>query len=178
MQNFDYKNNGAYFVTVCTKKMEYRLGKIKGGKMVYSIYGKIVRKFWFNIPNHFQNVELDEFIVMPNHIHGIVILTGCRGTACRAPTNVPYRRKFSKPEKNSLSTIIRSFKSAVTRQINLIQHSPGEPFWQRSFYDHIIRTKKELFKIREYIHHNPQNWDHDEENPANIIAGSRRAVPG
>ena len=178
LQNHDYSSTGTYFITICTYKKELLLGEIINGKMKRNRYSRIVEECWEKIPIHFSNVDIDEFIIMPNHIHGIIVLTGCRGTACRAPTNVTNNRRFSKPDKDSLSTIVRSFKSAVTKNINLIRNSPGDFFWQRNFYDHIIRNEKELLKIRKYIYNNPRSWELDDENPININVGARRVVPG
>ncbi len=104
---------------------------------------------------------------MPNHFHGIIIITAgniCRGMARHAPTG----RQFAKPIANSLSTIIGAFKSAVSKSINILRNSPAMPVWQRNYFEHVIRNKKELFRIREYIRLNPVQWDIDEENPENI----------
>jgi putative transposase len=113
------------------------------------------------------NAEMDEYVVMPNHFHGIVILNAgniCRGMARHAPT----RRQFAKPIANSLSTIVGAFKSAATKSINMSRNTPGMPVWQKNYFERVIRNEKELFRIREYIRLNPVQWDIDEENPANI----------
>jgi len=114
-----------------------------------------------------SNVEPDEFIVMPNHFHGIITIKAGnirRGMARHAPTG----REFAKPVANSLSTIIGAFKSAVTKSINILRNTPGMPVWQRNYFEHVIRNEKELSRIREYIRLNPLQWDIDIENPENI----------
>jgi len=162
LKEYDYTQEGAYSVTICTKSRKCLFGDIIDEKMVLNEYGKIVDKCCEKIPEHFPHVELDEYIIMPNHIHGIINICGgttpCRGTACRAPTY----EWFGKPVRGSLSTIIRSFKSAVTRQINMIHNTPAKQLWQRNYYDHVIRDAIELYKIREYIVYNPAKWEEDE----------------
>jgi REP element-mobilizing transposase RayT len=165
LKNYDYSQSGAYFVTICTKDRECLFGDISDNNLHYNDYGQIAYDFWSKILEHFSNTQLDGFIVMSNHIHGIVVIGGDgRGLACHAPTN----RKFAKPISNSLSTIIGSFKSAVTKQINQIRSTPGILVWQRNYYEHIIRNEKELNKIRKYIVDNPLKWDTDENNLENL----------
>ncbi len=121
-------------------------------------HGGIVKNAWLQIPNHFSNTELDEFVIMPNHIHGIIIINNPVGTG--------HALSFNKNTKNNhLSVIIGSFKSAVSKQINQLNNMPFG--WQRSFYDHIIRTTHSLENIREYIINNPKTWDTDENNIIN-----------
>jgi len=125
--------------------------------------GSTVEKVWKEIPEHFTNVTLDEFIVMPNHIHGILVLEetpDCRGTACRAPTV----EGFGKPAKGSIPTIIRSFKSASTNRINRLDKRKGLSIWQRNYYEHIIRNEGSLNRIRRYIQENPIKWSINTEN--------------
>lgn len=157
---------GSYFLTICAEEREWLFGTIRNGAMELNAFGTIVEECWKNIPQHFLNVSIDAFVVMPNHIHGILHLSArkstplaCRGTACRAPT----QRSFQKPLPGTLSTIIRSFKSAVTRRINLLRNEPGAIVWQRNFHEHIIRPSGELAHFRSYIRNNPKQWKHDEE---------------
>jgi len=112
-----------------------------------------------------EYVELfeDEFVVMPNHIHGIIWHTG-RGTARRAPTIDPTIEQFGKPVPGSIPTIVRSYKSAVTKRINTFLNTPASPVWQRNYYEHIITTDREYESIIEYIDANPRNWLVDTEN--------------
>jgi REP element-mobilizing transposase RayT len=114
------------------------------------------------MPRHFH-VQLDAFVIMPNHIHGIVAITpGVGGDACVAPT---------------LGTIVGSFKSAVTKRINILRGAAGSAVWQRSYYEHVIRAEHDLNKIREYIEHNPSRWAEDLENPAIGHVGATHASP-
>ncbi|MBM3155975.1 MAG: transposase [Chloroflexi bacterium] len=181
LKDYDYSQEGAYFVTICMQDKVCVLGEVVNGEMQLNKYGQVVDGCWLEIPRHFQDIGIDAFVVMPNHVHGIaMIIDKCRGTACRAPTE-----KFGHPTPKSLPTIIRSFKSAVTNRINALRGTPGAPFWQRNYYEHVIRNETDFNDIRQYILDNPIKWDMDEENPnsqigkptcVNIV-GARHAVP-
>jgi REP element-mobilizing transposase RayT len=133
------------------------LGKVKGEGTVLSATGQIVEEVWYWLGEHFENVELDDFVIMPNHIHGIVIINDPRrGGSRTAPTQEP-----TKP----LGRLIGAFKTVSTKRINELNETPGMVFWQRNFYDHIIRNEKDLHRIRTYIANNPLRWALDEENP-------------
>lgn len=166
IKKYDYAQSGFYFITICTLNRENLFGEINGSKMVLNHFGKIVEDCIKNIPKHFLNTDIDYFVVMPNHIHLVVIIDdhrhsaiNCRDTACRVPTE-----SFGKPVAGSLPTIIRSLKSAITKQINIIRNMLGIPVWQRNYFEHIIRNEKELHKIRKYIEYNPLYWNQDEYN--------------
>ncbi|MBN2099560.1 MAG: transposase [Dehalococcoidia bacterium] len=108
-------------------------------------------------------MELDAFTIMPNHLHGIVVIhEQCRGTLQRAPTQT---ERFARPTSNSIPTIVRLFKSATTTRINVLRGAPGMPVWQRGYYEHVVRNEQELTAIRQYIQANPAQWDEDENNP-------------
>lgn len=130
--------------------------------------GIMVAKFWQEIPNHFSNIKLDEWIIMPNHIHGILVLKNDKNPVETLHCNVStgFQKSFySKisPKPKSVSTVIRSFKSVCTREIN--KNFPYKNFgWQPRFYDHIIRNKKSFERIKNYIKFNPQKWDEDSNN--------------
>jgi REP element-mobilizing transposase RayT len=173
IKGYDYSSPGAYFVTLCVNRRKCTLGRIAVNEIRLSSIGRNVKQYWEGIPDHFPQVLLDEFIVMPNHMHGIIIITDtpCRGTACRAPTT----DKFGKPTRGSLSTIIRSFKSTVTKHVNkqkskgMARRSHAEnSFWQRNYYEHVVRGENDLNRIRQYILNNPFCWKDDEENPDNF----------
>ena len=138
-------------------------------KMILNEIGKTAEGFWKEIPNHFQNVELDYFIIMPNHLHGIIIINCTRrDVACNVSTiqnNISPMQNIS-PKKGSLAVIIRSFKSAVAKAV----HESGLKHfaWQLRFYDRIIRNEKELYNIRRYIKQNPLRWELDKDKPENI----------
>jgi len=158
LKGYDYSLPGGYFVTICAHKRECVFGAIAVGARHatpdLSRLGHIVKKCWEEIPNHFPHVLLYEYVVMPNHIHGILIISGGEGTgvACRAPT---------------LSAIVRSFKSASSKKINEIRKTPDVPLWQRNYYEHVVRDERDLNRIRQYILDNPACWAMDGENPDN-----------
>ena len=157
LRDYNYKQNGAYFVTICVRNKECVLGSIIKGKMILSEIGKIVFDYWFEIPKHFQNVKLDEFCVMPNHIHGILLLNNVG-----VQNFEPLRNKFQHIIPKSIGSIIRTYKTAVT---HWSKQNDYNFFWQRNYYNHIIRNENELNEIREYINNNPLKWELDNENP-------------
>ncbi len=168
LQNWNYGWNGKYFVTIVTKNREHYFGNIVNGEMRFSEIGKIANECWYAIPEHFPFVILDEFCVMPNHIHGIIVINNkngntCRDVACNVSTNESDTNKMSiiSPKPGSLSTIIRSFKSAVTKFANENNYNFG---WQSRFYEHIIHNKKSLNRIGNYICDNSKNWENDKFN--------------
>ena len=168
LEEWDYSSSGYYFVTICTNNMECVLSRITDGKVVLTGIGNIAKRHWLEIPEHFKNVELDEFIIMPNHMHGIVIIENqhCRDAINGVSTDGGGITRAHNPmlSENSLSKIIRWYKGRCTFEINKIQNTIHFA-WQPRFYDHIIRNEKLLQKIREYIHNNPLKWDIDENNP-------------
>ena len=157
IKGYDYSQPGAYSVTICTRDRECLLGSV----LRLNEFGEIARRCWEEIPGHFPSVELDAFVVMPNHIHAIMVVPG-RGTACFAPTT----EQFGRPVAGSIPTIVRAYKSATTRRINVLRATAGVSVWQRNYYEHLIRTEKELQSIREYIIGNPALWNEDRNNPA------------
>lgn len=162
LKGYDYSFPSAYFVSMCTLDRKCLFGEIVDGKMVLNDFGRIVCNEWIRTGTIRDKTELDEFVVMPNHFHGIVcIIDKGRGTARRAPTV----EQFGKPVSGSLPTIVRSFKSAVTKRINEMRNTPGIKLWQRNYYERIIRNDNELNQIRKYIINNPAQWAFDRENP-------------
>lgn len=164
---YDYSRNGVYFVTICTRGQRYFFGKIEKGEMVLNELGKVVEKNWREIPKHFPSVSLGEFVVMPNHMHGIVILeteffTGEDG---RRHAYIVEERKQDK----KLFRIIGAFKSAVSKEIHA-ECGIVDFGWQKSFYDHVIRNENASNRISEYIRRNPAQWeiDKDRDHVGNI----------
>jgi len=201
-QNWDYRWDGAYFITICTKDRQHYFGKIENGKMILSNVGILADVFWHEIKNHNKNVELGEFVVMPNHVHGILILNNNEivnnnetvaddgngvgnvetGHALSLPhalslrLNEPLNEPLNKPSvvksneqtigqqrfqnigKNSISSIIGSYKSAVTKHAHRLGFEFG---WQTRFHDHIIRDDASFETITNYILNNPENWQED-----------------
>ncbi len=155
LKDYDYAHSGAYFVTICTHGKECLFGEVATDTMRLNDYGEIVTDCWMAIPSHFQSVELDEFIVMPNHVHGIVLIA----------SNIKGEHPSGTMMPGSLMTIVRSFKAAATKGINELRQTPGVTVWQRNYYEHIIRSEAETSRIREYIAANPLKWSTDRENP-------------
>lgn len=190
LKDYDYSQEGAYFVTMCTWNRECIFGEIRDGEIILNEYGRIVQNEWVKTADIRPNAELDYHVIMPNHFHGILMMDKSgRGTACRARNeyddNMGYKgtarraptvEQFAKPVAGSLPTIIRSFKSAVTKAINTIRNTHGQPIWQRNYYEHIIRDENELHAIRQYISENPLKWDMDNENPTNKSGTARHTV--
>ncbi len=169
LKNWDYTSNAAYFITICTQDRINYFGEIVNNKMHLSNAGVLADVLWWEIVHHTKYVELDAFTVMPNHIHGIVIINkpknvfnGGRIVACNDSTTVKnnvnaYMSSIS-PKPESLPTIIRSYKSAVTYHANRLSF---EFKWQAKFHDHIIRDNTAFERIRNYIINNPKNWKDD-----------------
>ena len=162
---YDYSQEGWYYITICTQDRIPKFGKVINDQIHLNSFGKIVEKEWKKTESMRFNVNLDEYIIMPNHIHGIIQIVENddyrRGTMHRAPTTT---EQFGKPVNNSIPTIIRSFKSTVTKQINEMRNTPGIRIWQRNFWEHIIRDDKDLNRIQIYIRNNPINWENDDLN--------------
>ena len=170
---YDYSQSGAYFVTMVTYRRECMFGDVVDGEMRLNDFGKIAKGYWHEIPNHFPNVKLGTHMVMPNHVHGIIIIIDSHVGARHASPlhdDKTYPHGF-KP--GSLGAIVGSYKSAVTKRINEIDNSPGAVEWQRNYYacpersrrEHIIQNDREWNNIHLYIESNPLNWATDEENP-------------
>ncbi|MAB67186.1 MAG: hypothetical protein CL662_10115 [Bacteroidetes bacterium] len=170
LQGYDYSTPGFYFITICTNQKECLFGNVVDGKMHLNEYGLFAHGDWFKTETIRNNVNLDAFVVMPNHVHGIIeiidknpIVGANRDSPLRfriLNNDTIYRAKFESPS-NNLGAIIRGYKSSVTKQINQIRKTPGAKIWQRGYYDHIIRNEESLFYIREYIKNNPMNWNKD-----------------
>lgn len=206
LQTWDYGKDAAYFITICTHDRIHFFGEIKNGRMQYSPAGTIAFVLWNEIKNHAKNVEFGEFVIMPNHVHGILILDGNElyttqtagaaisgagrivrtGHALSQPDAPPQpdalpqpdapprpdalspppssiktigQQRFQNQEKNTISSIVGSYKSAVTKYCNMLNLPFG---WQSRFHDHIIRDEKSFKRISEYIINNPINWSGDQ----------------
>lgn len=159
LKGYDYSQTGTYFVTVCTHNKEYLFGDIVNGEICLNKYGRTIETEWLATPNLRDNVKLDTFIVMPNHFHGIILITR-RGVSQYAPT-------FRSPSQ-TVGAVVRGFKSAVTKQINKMHGALSMPVWQRNYYEHIVRNEDKLNHIREYILNNPLQWQFDRENTERI----------
>ena len=177
LKGYDYTQEGLYFITICTQNRENYFGEIVNGKMQLSNIGTLANVFWHEIKNHSKNVELHEFVVMPNHIHGVLEIVNSVDSVdsvetmhasslpssslpSSSPQQPPKNEQMQKisPKSGSVSRIIGAYKSAVTKHA----HRLGYQFeWQTRFYDHIIRTEADYKRIENYITENPRNWDED-----------------
>ncbi len=164
-----YTEPGVYFITVCTYERACLFGEVVEGGVRLHAFGEIVREEWERTGVVRPYVALDAFVVMPNHVHGIIGIVGdgmgpvqiaksggCRGAARCAPTTVR-----TNVEAGSLGAIVRSFKSAVTKRINEVRGTPGAAVWQRNYWEHIVRNGRDLERIRRYIAENPGRWGED-----------------
>jgi len=150
---------GAYFVTICTHERQCLFGTITAQMMFLNAWGAIVTECLQAIPLHFPSVTLDEFVVMPNHVHGMIVIHEPVGAQQQS------HRRYAAPLQNvapgSLGAIVRSFKSASTKRINLPRETPGNVLWQRNYHEHIIRDEADENRIRAYVIANPQLWAQD-----------------
>lgn len=157
LRGYDYSRQGYYFITICIHDRWQRIfGKVMDGTMDQNEFGEIVHEEWNKTAVIRPYVVLDEFSVMPNHLHGIIHLTDRRSTA-----STKTIEQFGKPTAGTIPTIVRALKSAISKRIHEIN---PEYQWQRNYYEHIVRDEKSLFYIRKYIRENPLNWDLDNEN--------------
>ncbi|HMC97609.1 MAG TPA: transposase [Flavobacteriales bacterium] len=164
LRGYDYAQAGAYFITLCTHDRSHLFGRIANAVMELNACGEAAQHCWDAIPGHFPLVELDAFQVMPNHVHGIVVITG--GNTSRGATHASPLQGAGPngPMAGSLGAIVGSYRSAVSRMINRSRGTPGEPVWQRNYFERIIRDSAEHGRIAQYIADNPSNWTTDEMN--------------
>jgi putative transposase len=160
---YDYTQAGAYFVTMVTHRRQCLFGEIADGRVTLNPCGEVIEDEWLRSTEIRPVIRLDAFIIMPNHVHGIVVMgdqTTVVGAHSCAP--LPYR------PPRSLGSFIAGFKSAAAKRINEIRGAPGLPVWQRNYYEHVIRNDEELHAIRQYITDNPLRWAEDRENPISV----------
>ena len=178
LRGYDYAGPGAYFLTICTAGHRCLFGRIEGDTIRLGPMGGIVEACWRAIPLHVADVELDAFVVMPNHVHGIVWIVDddrhdkrathaspLRGPSCGAMAG---REVPNGPQRRSVAAVVGSFKSAASRATARAFDRPGGSLWQRNYYEHIIRNDVALARIRQYIADNPARWSQDRENPAAV----------
>jgi putative transposase len=161
LEGFDYREEGAYFITLCTRHRARVFGEIVDGAMKKSRRGIIASDCWLNIKHHRGYIELDEFVVMPNHVHGIFWIFPA--VECRATQVSPLR----KPRllAGSVGSVVGAYKASVSRAINKLRPGAATDFWQPNYFEHIVRDQRGLEALREYIFTNPQRWLADVENP-------------
>lgn len=186
LQGADYTQPGAYYVTICTNERQCLFGEVIEGCVLKNTLGQAVTDEWLRTAEIRREVSLDAWVVMPNHLHGIVVIghptdrkgggplaaidsrrLDATGAIAAEVGRTAERLVPSGPRPGSLGAIIAGFKSATTRRINELRRTPGMPVWQRNYYEHIIRDERTLGRIREYIINNPLQWALDRENPVN-----------
>jgi len=193
LKDYDYASEGAYYVTIVAYGRECLFGEIIDNEMYQSTYGEIVQKWWDEIPVRFPNVDLGAFVVMPNHVHGIIVIPAQRRGDVLSPSNDPNQNDLQITNNNdvfyqteefmetnlknlggktpplrkpTLGQIVAYFKYQATKEMNKVEDVQTiTKFWQRNYYEHIIRNQKVLKQKTDYILDNPSRWDDDEENP-------------
>lgn len=190
LKGYDYTQAGAYFVTLCAQDRARVFGAVVGREMWPNEYGREVANCWLWLAERYPYVTLDGWVVMPNHVHGIIMITdhtdsdggrggsdGGRGGSRTAPTGLhdtstgrpddPDTRGsgIAAPQRKPLGRLIGAFKTVSTRRVNEIRSTPGAKLWQRNYYEHVIRDDPSLRRIRQYIANNPSRWELDRENP-------------
>ncbi len=140
LPEYDYREPGAYFITAVAHGRAALFGEIAGGETRLNEFGKIVEEAWTDLPKHYLGIQCDQFVVMPNHVHGIIVLGEAIVGAGFKPA--PTRR-------HALPEIVRALKTFSARRINNLRHTPGAPVWQRNYYEHVIRNDGELLRVRE-----------------------------
>ena len=168
LKGYNYTSSGAYFVTMCTRDRACTLGDIVRGTVMLSNIGRIVAQSWMWLGDHHPYVDLDAWVIMPNHVHGIILILDddivpCdrrggsgKGGSRTAPTTA---------KRKPLGRLIGAFKTVSTKRINEIRHTPGDRFWQRNYWEHIIRDESSLAQIRQYVINNPARWVDDRLHP-------------
>ena len=183
LPDWDYRTHAYYFVTICTHNRE--------NLFAAAPLAEIAEVMWPLIPNqpHAQSVYLDEWVIMPNHLHGLVLLPGPASDATVDPEEeallpgLPFDMRYAahppaeptpgdrpKLAPGSLGAIMGNYKSGVTRRINALRRTPGHRVWQRGYYEHIVRDHRELERIQIYIRENPARWAEDRDNLDAVIA--------
>ncbi len=174
LRNYDYGQNGAYFVTICTRNREHLFGNITEGNMRYSAIGKIACQCWDEIPRHFPFVTLGAWVVMPNHVHGIIIFDKPdavfpdAGGVVETQNFASLHASLPGPQSQNLASVVRGYKIGVTKYARA--NTTIVDVWQPRFYDRIIRDEDEFRRISQYIMRNPQNWERDIPFPSQSCA--------
>jgi REP element-mobilizing transposase RayT len=184
LKGYDYSQSGLYFITICCYQRECLFGNIINSQIILNDFGQLIKEEWLKSAEIRKEIELDDFVIMPNHFHGIVIINqeinsdfmkndvdfqdnnvGANGRSPRQQIQSSRPKISMKPK--SISSLIAGFKSATTKKINIIRNTPQNPVWQGNYYDHIIRNDESLARIREYVQNNPLSWENDQLHPNN-----------
>jgi REP element-mobilizing transposase RayT len=167
LPGYDYSQIGQYFITICAHEMRNVFGKVANGAVLLNVIGRIAFDCWREIPEHFAHVELDAFVIMPNHLHGILTIRwshatqSCRsiedGHGCPVPLQ-PSLERFQRPSVGAIPTIIRSYKQSVTYLARQRLTKPSLAIWQSNYYERVLRDGKEFSEASRYIFENPMKW--------------------
>jgi putative transposase len=160
LRDYDYAQPGAYFITLCSHHRACLFGTIQSGRMEINSFGRAVAETWREQMDRPGSIRTDEWVLMPNHFHALVLIEWEEGGSRAAPTR-------------TLGTIVNAFKTVSAKRLNQLRTTPGISVWQRNYYEHIVRTDGELERIRDYIRANPAKWDEDSENPGAKPPASR-----
>ncbi len=195
LPEYDYSQEGVYYITICTQDRRCLFGGIINGRVKLSEYGKIAERFWRDMTEYCDGILLDTFVIMPNHMHAIIVIigdvirrgevasplggtvdiSGKPGDGIEIPGEVTSPLRGT--GKHTLGQILAFYKYQTTKSINAIKNTPGNKIWQRNYWEHVIRNEKSLHKIRGYIRDNPWHWASDDENPERkIISRGVRAI--
>ncbi|MGH2643852.1 MAG: transposase [Chitinophagaceae bacterium] len=164
LKDYDYSQPGAYFITICAKNRQCIFGNIMDGVMILNYGGHVAQQCWSEIPLHYSNVSLDAFVVMPDHIHGIIVIN--ERHPVEANNHSPLPNKFRSPSK-TVGSMVRGFKIGVTKWFR--QQGNIYYVWQPNYYEHIIRDENGFNNIRDYIIRNPSHWKNKENNKQSFI---------
>jgi REP element-mobilizing transposase RayT len=181
LHGYDYSSAGAYFVTICTRHRQCILGEVEDGEVRLAETGRLVGSTWDALPTYYPGVALDAFVIMPNHVHGIILLEpGIVGAPFMAPQpphdGDPVDSRWPRSDSTlTLGAIVRGFKARVTVARNRLRATPGNRIWQRNYHERVIRNDAELDRIRQYIADNPSRWSTDRDNPHALSFASPEA---
>ena len=174
LPHYDYTEAGAYFVTICAWQREHLFGEIVGGVMQLNTFGQIAHNEWLRTPIVRPEITLDEWVIMPNHLHGIIVINdvptddhvGAHGRAPLPDIHPQNSASMLYRPPRSLGSLIAGYKSIATKRINAMRGTPRHPVWQRNYYEHIVRSEHAIAAIRCYIIDNPARWHLDRLNAA------------
>ncbi len=161
LRGYDYRQAGVYFVTVCTHRKIKAFGNISQGEMVLNELGHVVIAEWQHVAEARENVQLDLYVVMPNHLHGVIVIDGTPDPDLCEVLQTIQQKQSATLQAGSLGAVVGHFKAAVSRRAKRANIGCQRKIWQRSYYEHIIRNEKSLNEIRRYIIENPGRWSED-----------------
>jgi len=172
LPQYDYAQAGVYFVTICTHEHECVLGEVVDGVMILNDWGMVADRFWDEVSTHFHGVAIDAHVIMPNHMQANIAIVrdpirrGEVSSPAMATTGAAEPDGVSPPLQPTLGQVVAYYKYQTTKAINLMRGMPGAKFWQRNYWEHVIRNEEEMDRIREYIDTNPARWSDDQLHPA------------